>query len=166
MNVHFSAEKRLVLRVLGYWQLVRNLRQYPSFSEIDPAALGDDWAQCGLLRWDASAEDFRFAAIGAGIDLPGKPLTGRTAAECPPDCLPGYALEDVERVLTKRVPVSFGGERTQDDRVVLYRSIMLPLGGDDETIDGLLIGVNCKVVPEPGSAGELPAPDLITRSQP
>jgi len=162
MTEYFSAERRLVLRLLDYWQHVRELRRWPRFDDIDPEALDRDWPNCALLRWSESTGCFRFTAIGATLD-PNASLLGKAASECLPNTLIHYAVESVDRVLIKHIPVSFGGERPKGDETILYRSIVLPLGDQEEAIDGLLIGVNYRLVRSTEEVAEFPASPVPER---
>ncbi|HWK43789.1 MAG TPA: hypothetical protein VNT30_03650 [Stellaceae bacterium] len=159
MAIFFSAERRLVLRLLDYWQNVRETRRWPRFTSIEPTALGPDWLNCALLRWSESSGCFRFTAIGAALDTGEASLLDKVAAECPPDTLVGYAVESIDRALARQVPMSLGAERPRGDETILYRSIILPLGDEEETIGGFLLGVNCRVLQHVEKIVEFPNPD-------
>ena len=59
-------------------------------------------------------------------------------------------IDYLDQVLAKGVPISHGGEFYQDDgSKILYRSIVLPMSDDGETISGLLCAANCREVKEP-----------------
>jgi hypothetical protein len=61
--------------------------------------------------------------------------------------LAAKAVEYFGEVLEKGTPISRGGEFTKDNgTLVLYRSILLPMSDDGETISGLLGGANCREV--------------------
>ena len=45
-------ERRLVLRLLTHWRELVGERDYPSFSELDPASIPDIWSYCFVLDID------------------------------------------------------------------------------------------------------------------
>ena len=68
-------------------------------------------------------------------------------SEVPVDTLLGQATLYWRKVVEKRVPISIGGEfRHRDGRLILYRSIILPLSADERQIDHLLGAANYRAV--------------------
>ena len=143
-------ERRLVLRLLHHWRDMCGERVYPSFADVDPAAIADMWPHCFVLETIEFEDDpvFRFLgeeiAAHASVDL-----VGRRCSDVRDASILQATLEDVPRVLRKRVPISHGGEFFRADGAkVLYRSIVLPMSDDGETISGLLCAANCRTVPD------------------
>ena len=147
MNVYRPEERRLVLRLLAYWDDLRNDRDYPRADDIDAGTIGDDWAQCFLLRLTgASLGESRLLHVGDGLlgDLPdGSPAT---LGQVPETALLHHAAGFGAQTLAKGVPVSLGGEAALSDGKTLFRSILLPLSNDGATIDHLLGAVNGRPV--------------------
>ena len=146
MSVYRPEERRLVLRLMAYWDDLRDTRDFPSFAEIDPATIGDDWTHCFTLAVAQPVSGSAFHHLGE-IYRPGLPDAGvATLADCPQDTLLHAATHYIDRVLQKKVPVSMGGQTHLGADAVLYRSILLPLSNDGYTIDYLLGGANFRVV--------------------
>ena len=159
MNVYRPEERRLVLRLLAYWDDLRNDRDYPRADDIDARMIGDDWAQCFLLRLTGtslgagaslgdgvSLGESQLLHVGDGLlgDLPdGAPAT---LARVPETALLHHAAGFAAQTLSKGVPVSLGGEAALSDCKTLFRSILLPLSNDGATIDHLLGAVNGRPV--------------------
>ncbi|MBK1670940.1 hypothetical protein CKO28_23285 [Rhodovibrio sodomensis] len=147
MNVYRPEERRLVLRLLAYWDDLRGDRDYPRADDIDASTIGDDWAQCFLLRLGRTrVGDSRVLSVGDGLlsDLPdGVPATLR---QVPETALLHHAAGFVQQTLDKGVPVSLGGEAVLADGKTLFRSILLPLSNDGSTIDHLLGAANGRPV--------------------
>ena len=159
MNVYRPEERRLVLRLLAYWDDLRNDRDYPRADDIDARMIGDDWAQCFLLRLTGtslgagaslgdgvSLGESQLLHVGDGLlgDLPdGAPAT---LARVPETALLHHAAGFAAQTLSKGVPVSLGGEAALSDGKTLFRSILLPLSNDGATIDHLLGAVNGRPV--------------------
>ena len=141
-------ERRLVLRLLAYWRSVLNDRVYPSFADIDPAQIPDIWPHCFVLELTGDRREPVFRAFGQRLTTDAKSsLIGRRVSEVPTGMLLGAAAAHVAEVLDKGVPVSRGGELPGTNQsTVLYRSILLPMSDDGESINGLLGAVNCREV--------------------
>lgn len=146
MSVYRSEERRLVLRLMAYWDDLRDGRDFPKYSEIDPNTIGDDWAHCHTLALHEPPASSTFIHVGE-IYRPDLPEGGAaTLADCPQGTLLHAATHYIDRVLEKKVPVSLGGHARLGADSVLYRSILLPLSDDDSTINFLLGAVNFRVV--------------------
>ena len=141
-------ERRLVLRLLAHWRTLCDDRDYPSFFDLDPAAIPEMWKNCFVLEIFEDGSEPRFRAAGetlaAEVDFS---LIDQPLSVVPEKTLPGVATSFLDEVLNKGVPISRGDEFFKDDGTkVLYRSILLPMSDDGETINGILGAVNCREV--------------------
>lgn len=143
-------ERRLVLRLLGHWRALCGNRKLPAVSDIDPAAIPDLWPHSFLLDVDGVESDPVFRALGDAIDkYSDGTLVGKRVSDAPADALPGIALAYVGEVLEKGVPVSRGGEFFKPGGTrVLYRSILLPVGENENTVGCILGAANSREVVE------------------
>lgn len=139
-------ERRLVLRLLSHWRDLTGEREYPSFSELDPAAIPNIWNYCFVLDIEGHREDPLFRVVGPGfaayspVDLRNLPIS-----QAPGACLVEKAVAFAHEVITKQVPISRGGEFLKPDGVkVFYRGIILPMSDDGVTVSGLLGAANCR----------------------
>ena len=139
-------ERRLVLRLLTHWRELTGEREYPSFSELDPAAIPDIWTYSFVLDIAGRPEDpiFRLAgprfAAYSPVELRDLPVS-----QAPRDSLIAKSVEFAQEVIAKQVPISRGGEFVKPDGVkVLYRGIILPISDDGFTVSGLLGAANCR----------------------
>lgn len=139
-------ERRFVLRLLAHWRNLCGERQYPSFADLDPAEIPDMWQNCFILEISGDNAVPVFRAMGEGLIENSKgPLLDRPISDALEDTLPGVAISYIDETLEKAVPVSRGGEFVrQDGTKVLYRSILLPMSDDGETISGILGAANCR----------------------
>ncbi len=130
-------EKRLIWRLLNYWEQQRGDRDYPSLDDIDPTAIGEIWPYCFLL----DVENYRsfpyFQYLGpslakySGIFLGGQRDWSFTLLK--------KAVCHFREALERGAPVLVEEELTQyDNRKLLLRSVILPLSNDQETINHLL----------------------------
>jgi len=143
-------ERRLVLRLLGYWRSLCDDRKFPSFADVDPTAIPDIWANSFVLEVKDDDSEPVFRAVGDELAASiSTSLIGRRMSDTPIDTLPGVSITYVDEVLDKEVPISRGGEFLKPDgTTVLYRSIILPMSDDGETVSGLLGAANCREVRE------------------
>lgn len=147
MTVYRPQERRLVLRLMAYWDDLRGERQYPRAEDIDPAMLGDDWQHCLLIELAKPVEHSHFRHVGEALrpepdDLPGN----LELRHCVPGTLLRHATHYLSRMLSKGVPMSIGGEWELESGHYLYRSILLPLAADGTHVDHVLGGANGRPV--------------------
>lgn len=145
-------ERRLVLRLLSYWRDLCGNRHYPSFADVDPAAVADMWSWAFVIEVVGHESDPVLRHVGGSLaGLAHQPLVGLRLSAIPSDTLVSHAVSYVRAVIAKGVPISRGGEYMRDGDVrVLYRSILLPMSDDGTTISGVLGAANCREVPEDG----------------
>lgn len=141
-------ERRLVLRLLSYWRDLPREQDLPSFKAIDPEQIPDMWENSFVLETIGSETDPFFRAVGDKIaDSHEVSPVGKHVSETPANSLVSRAASYFAEVLTKGIPVSRGGEFIKKNgNNVFYRSILLPMSDDGETISGLLGAANCREV--------------------
>ena len=142
------SERRLVLRLLNYWRSVAEQRRWPSPGDFYPAVLPDLWRFCFLidLTGDDRGGERVFSYIGDfHREMYDVDLIGTAVAKADPNILNSRATSYIDDVVAREVPVTYGGQFT-DSRgySVLYRSILLPLSNDNETICAILGAANCQ----------------------
>lgn len=147
-EVRQGIERRLVLRLLGHWRDLCGDRTSPTFEALDPASIPDMWPHCFILEGigDGAVPVFRVVgeelAAQAGVPLVGAPITA-----APSDTLAGRAVSYADEIVRTGIPVSRGGSFVNAaGNSVLYRSIILPMSDDGETMSGLLGAANCREV--------------------
>ena len=141
-------ERRLVLRLLWHWRSLCGERKLPVISDVDPTAIPDIWPHSFLLEIDGTEGRHIFKALGDQIGkISTGSLVGMRVTDAPVDALPSLAVAYIDEVLEKGVPISRGGEFAKPDGTrVLYRSVLLPVGEDENTISGILGAANCREV--------------------
>lgn len=141
-------ERRLVLRLLSYWRELCGEQEFASFADVDPANIPDMWDNCLVLDVTGHQENPVFRSIGLELaTLVDVDLIDRHVTEAPQNTLVSVAVAYAGEVLRKQVPISRGGEFFKPDGIrVLYRSILLPMSDDGETVSGLFGAANCREV--------------------
>lgn len=142
------SERRLVLRLLDYWRRVSEQRRWPSPGDFYPAVIPDLWRYCFLidLKGDGSKGEQVFSYVGDyHREMYSLEFTGVPVAQVDGNTLISRAASYVDDVLARAVPVTYGGQ-FMDRRGygILYRSILLPLSTDNETITAILGAANCQ----------------------
>lgn len=141
-------ERRLVLRLLDYWRDLCGDRDLPATGDVDGQAISDMWDFCFVI--DVSGPAPKFTHFGAWhAEFSGADMTGRALSELVPDTLAECATRYLPEVLQRRIPITYGGAADEPrGRKILYRSILLPLSGDGDTLNSVLGGANCRIVQE------------------
>ena len=142
------SERRLVLRLLDYWRRVTAERRWPRPGDFYPAALPDLWRFCFLIDLTGTDRggERTFSYIGDfHREMYDLDMIGTAVAKADPNILLSRATSYIDEVLERQVPVTCGG-RFVDRRGygVLYRSILLPLSNDNDTITAILGAANCQ----------------------
>ena len=145
-----AEERRFVLRLLDYWQVVRGERDFPTLADINFNDMGRDASSCAILTTADPIEASGLSHVGLRL----KPsewdvVDGHCLAEVPEDSLLFQMIAHLKTLMTKRVPISMGGGFTLYGKPVLGRSILLPLSENGKDVTHALGGINYKVVRDP-----------------
>jgi len=146
MTAKLNQERRFVLHLLGYWDDLRDGRDFPTAAEIDPEAIGAKWAACFLLRVTSPLEACTFAHLGAEARPSGLAGEAPAVRGVPAGTLLAHATGHLRTLLDKRAPVSLAGEVALADGPVLCRSLLLPLSANDRDIDHVLGAITYRPV--------------------
>lgn len=143
-----GAERRLVHRLLAHWRSIRPEGALPRFADVDFSETTDIEPHSFVVNLDSETSAPVFGGIGEELAAHlEESLVGCPVSAAPDDCLPGAAISYIDEILDKGAPVSRGGELvTAGGTTLLYRSILLPMSDDGESITGILGAANCRVV--------------------
>ena len=143
-------ERRLVLQLMAYWRMLRDNREYPSLCDVDPFAIPEMWSHCFVIEAFEDGSEPVLRAVGDELaGYVSESLLDQPVSAVPETTLPGVAVSFLDEVLEKGVPISRGDEFFKEDGTkVLYRSILLPMSDDGDTISGILGAANCREVPD------------------
>ncbi len=144
-----DGERRLRLQAYNYWTSMLSDKNFPSIRDIDFDALPDFKSNSILLNF------------GAGLDNPAIEYVGEAlATQCsierdirslhdiPYPSVLSHINHHYMQIIASQAPVGFEAEFVNyQDKKVLYRSILLPLSSDNETIDYICGVINWKEVP-------------------
>jgi len=134
---HDRKERRLIRKLLGYYLQKCGDRAFPTLSDIDPDDIADMWDRCFLLD-TADNRDFPyFQHLGPSlVKYSGILLSGKTDWAT---ILLDKAVLNFRQTIEKRVPVLVEDKLARfDGRVILFRSTLLPLSDDEDTVNYIL----------------------------
>jgi hypothetical protein len=141
-----AVERRLTARVYKAWLRAAG-NSYPRRSQIDPAELGSDWANCVMIDLDPVAANSRFAHVGSALRDHSWPTFERQPIS---DCLEGsllyLAAKAVPDLLQRNQPLSFSGSTQHQDTDILYRIVLLPLSEQGTQIDGVMAAIGYREI--------------------
>ncbi len=151
MSAASGIERRMVLRIIKHWDMLRHERAYPTPQELDPAVppLAEFWQDCFMIVVAETADQSTFEFVGDNVlGLSHLPTDWhkqepRSLGNCPRDTLLGRAVSYADQVLDKSVPISRGDTFADGPVIVKFRSILLPMSSDGRTVDRLFGAVNC-----------------------
>jgi hypothetical protein len=149
-------DRRLVKRVLARWQDMVEEGRFPRRSQIVPDMFGEDWANCFIVDIDPDLGRSRLAFVGETIRDPAwASVDGKSIGDCGDGTVIRLAVTRIPSLLKRRAPINFGGYAMHAEGHISYRSILLPLAEDGQTIDGVLAAINYReAVSERGLHGE------------
>lgn len=151
MYLSDDEERRFVIRLFDYWHLLRGARPLPRLDDVNFNDFGKDAASCMLVDLAGGAERASFARVGLRLKPEGwSEARGRRVIDCPEGSLLHELLRGLSDTVTRRAPVSRGGEFRLRGRLALGRSILLPLAEDGEHLSHVLGGINFKFLEATG----------------
>ena len=132
---------------MGLWQEQRRGSAFPSLEDMNSGAINDVLPDCFTVH---VADPCTFQHLGEVIATQSGLLTNDLSMSQVPDrTLLSAALRGFGQVLESRVPLGDTGEfEDAKGHRYLFRSILLPLSDDQQSIDFVLGGARCKIVPQ------------------
>jgi len=137
-------ERRLIYRVLRHWTEMAIAQRYPRIDNIDPWLVGDDWANCMILKLSPDKERSAFIVVGENLSLQGLSLDGASVGESPRKTVLADLLKHVESCAADGAPVIIDGSAEHQGAIAKYRGILLPLSSDGQAVDGIFGAANFK----------------------
>jgi hypothetical protein len=152
-SITVPRERRLNMRLMALWWDRRAERRFPKIADFDPDDLSDIWHHCFTLAPREPRERSTFRYVGDAIAAQsGVADSEITLDQVAANSLLGQATRNVDEVLSQQVPVIRSGEFVNDDgATVRFRSILLPLSGDRDSIE-CVIGAARSTIGDPPAA--------------
>jgi len=140
-------ERRMAHRLLMRWRDAQEEDKIPSLDALFEQDLEEMVAHVYVLKAPDPGEEPEFVQVGSAFEEEGgEALVGATLSAVPANTLLDQASRYYKKILSKKVPITLGGEFTKDNGdTILYRSIIVPLSDEGAAVNLLLGAANCKV---------------------
>ena len=140
-------ERRITLRLMAYWEKIRQGRDMPSENDIDPDDIGDLWDNCFLIQIrDLEKSDYNYTYLGTAII---EAYRGNLTEDYPAELIALNANKldgHFREVIINKHPVIHEGEFTNlSGSLVKYRQCLLPLSHDLTNVDAIFGGMRFKI---------------------
>lgn len=140
-------EKRLTNRLITNWNMIKGESTMPPYQKLNPAALDDVWTNCATCTLQPGGEKdhvFVFDRVGQDINkLFGEDLVGKPVSASKKHVKAASMIKKVEAVFSSPEPVQDEGQFVSDkNKIVKYRSCILPFGSAGDQITHILIGLS------------------------
>jgi len=149
MSGFATEERRLVFRVDDYWNFLRQEREFPRVSDIDPVELGDDWCDCFVIRPAETPAESVFLFVGprllenALLPEDWARSAVRRLRDCPAETMLGRAVKYFGDVLAQRQPITVAELFHENGEEAKLRGPLFPLSHNVRDIDAILGAANC-----------------------
>ena len=142
-DMHLAFVCPHVSAIYNYWRSKAQGERLPGRPDIDPIDLGGSLRYVVLVDVEAAPRRYRYRLVGThSTEMLDRDFTGRYLDEV-------YAPNDLqnvsdafERVIRERAPIRYHGAASFAQKHYLqFEAAVMPLAGDGETVDMLLLGV-------------------------
>jgi hypothetical protein len=141
-------ERRIPLRLLAYWEKLRDGREMPSESDVVPDDIRDLWDNCFIIHLkDVKSSNYRYSYLGRKIiEAYRSGISDNSSVE---SMIPSAGMLDgyVTVQKTHKPLIEAGEFSTINNHPVRYRQCLLPLG-DGKEVKAILGALHMKVFPK------------------
>ncbi len=141
-------EKRLTSRLTSYWEMLRKEQPLPEFSKFNSSSIADAWDTCMTLAiqpsQDNNARTYKYVQLGPKlVTMLGKDPTG-SYVKAKQRGFPGARIiKDIDKAADSAEPLYDGGQFvTEKNKVVKFRSCLLPFGNANDGVTHMLVGLS------------------------
>ncbi len=145
-EISSGLERRITLRLLAYWEKLRQGRDMPVEEDIDPDDIKDLWDNCFLIHInDLKKDGYNFTYIGDAIV---QAYRGGITEDDPDAIISPNAASistHYTDIIANPKPIVDEGEfHNLHDEVVKYRQCLLPLGRNGK-VEAIFGGMRYKI---------------------
>ncbi len=128
INDNSSNERRITVRLLGYWEKKRGGRLMPDVKDIDPADIADLWSYCFIAHSDKIGKPgYNFSYLGKSIQEIYDEVKDASGQAIFPDV--EQLAKGYRQVIDTRKPLIHEGEiGSPPGDIFKFRQVLLPLG--------------------------------------
>ncbi len=143
-------EKRLAYRLIAHWKKLQKGKGLPDIRQFSPAAIGDMWQHCIrlLVTENNNVRLYKYEHIGPNIVAAlGKDLTGHQVTPSIRTVPGANIIRKLDLSIPLHEPVMEQGQFiNHNDKIIKYRSCILPFGDINYALSHAVIGLSWKVV--------------------
>lgn len=141
-----QVERRITLRLLAYWERLRDGRAMPGENDINPDDIQDLWDHCFLVAVkDIGKPDYSYTYLGTAILQAYRDGLSEEDAGGALSLNAAKLTDSFLKVAQTARPLLEEGEfRNFSGKVVRYRQCLLPLG-QDGVVDAIFGGMRYKL---------------------
>ena len=139
-------EQRLTFRLLSYWNRIRGDKPLPALADVNIQEIQEMWYFTFTISLGNMPEDHSFHYFGSKLaDMFGNDYSGEMLESALKDLMIENTIGFYEKVVAARAPVSESSSFYLEGKEARYRSLIVPLSSDGQTIDYLLGTTNYKI---------------------
>lgn len=144
-------DKRLTQRLLNYWNNLRKDLVLPQFEQFNSGAISDIIENCCIWSIDISTNSqdknkvYTYQFVGNSIkEAIGKDMTGHIVSSHLKKFPAARIINKVDNAIETKSPFSDEGQFINEkDKLVKYRSCLLPFGNSDGSkVSHILLGLS------------------------
>lgn len=142
-------DKRLTQRLTDYWDRLRRDAQLPQIEQFNPRPLEDIMGNCCMWKVDVGGPNnntllYSSEFVGDGLkEIIGSAITGEVFSPHATNFPAARILGKISHAVEDKTVIGDAGQFVHDDnRVVKYRSCLLPFGTRDGKVTNVLLGVS------------------------
>lgn len=134
------AERRMVRRLLKYWEGLRGHQRFPLITDLSLEEIREFAPYMFTLALSSSADGPTLRFVGKELECDcGGDVTNKGLSDLPPRSLLARAIQQHGKVIADRGPVTvserfFNGQGSE----ILYRAVMLPFSNSGKEIDCII----------------------------
>ncbi|RIV85407.1 hypothetical protein D2V17_10625 [Aurantiacibacter xanthus] len=151
-------ERRMQVRAYNFWASQLGDGHLPNIASLDPTNVADFGVNAVLLDFSDGSDDPRVTFLGAALAEECEVGTRdiRRLSDVPSRSLLSRITDHYMQIIANQAPIGFEAEFVnQRGSSILYRGILLPYTGDNQTITHIYGVINWKELADQAMADEL-----------
>ena len=139
-------ENRLTSRLQSYWDLMRKDASLPNYSQFSKSTINDMWENCAVFTvlpaTTGETSSLSLLDVGDhlksifGNDMLGRPFRAQKRGDGT------RIMHRVDEVIRSKTVLLDEGQYVNNNKIVKYRSCLLPFANNDERVTHVLVGLN------------------------
>jgi hypothetical protein len=139
-------ELRLTTRLIKHWEMVKKENPLPTMQSFNPQAVDDLWGRCFKVsvQKEGGKVNYIYEMIGDDLrEVFGSNLVGKKVSAQLHFLPAKKIIEQMDEALGNPIPKIMDGQFIdQNNRLIKYRSCLLPFGRDKDNVTNFVIGIS------------------------